>query len=48
MLPRHLRNFSIMIDGFGFAGRADEVQLPELSITTDSHRAGGLTARHRS
>ena len=44
MLPRHLRNFNIMIDGLGFAGRADEVQLPELSITTDSHRAGGMDA----
>lgn len=42
MLPRHLRNFNVMIDGFGFAGRADEVTLPTLSIATEEHRAGGL------
>lgn len=42
MLPRHLRNFNVMIDGFGFAGRADEVTLPTLSIATEEHRAGGM------
>lgn len=44
MLPRHLRNFNVMIDGFGFAGRADEVTLPTLEITTETHRAGGMDA----
>lgn len=44
MLPRHLRNFNVMIDGRGFAGRADEVSLPELAITTEAHRAGGMDA----
>lgn len=44
MLPRHLRNFQVMIDGFGFAGRADEVTLPTLSIATEEHRAGGMDA----
>jgi P2 family phage contractile tail tube protein len=42
MLPRHLRNFNVMIDGRGFAGRADEVTLPTLSIATEEHRAGGM------
>jgi hypothetical protein len=42
MLPRHLRNFNIMIDGLGFAGRADEVTLPTLSLVTEEHRAGGM------
>jgi P2 family phage contractile tail tube protein len=41
-LPRHLRNFNIMIDGVGFAGRADEVILPTLSLATEEHRAGGM------
>lgn len=41
-LPRHLRNFNVMIDGRGFAGRADEVTLPSLAITTQEHRAGGM------
>jgi hypothetical protein len=42
MLPRHLRNFNVMIDGFGYAGRADEVTLPTLALTTEEHRAGGM------
>ena len=42
MLPRHLRNFNVMIDGRGFAGRADEVTLPTLSLVTEEHRAGGM------
>lgn len=44
MLPRHLRNFQVMIDGRGYAGRADEVTLPTLSLTTEEHRAGGMDA----
>lgn len=42
MLPRHLRNFHAMVDGRGYAGRADEVTLPTLAIATEEHRAGGL------
>lgn len=41
-LPRHLRNFNIMIDGRSFAGLADEVTLPSLSISTQDYRAGGM------
>lgn len=44
MLPRHLRNFSVMIDGRGYAGRADEVTLPTLAIAEQDHRAGGMDA----
>lgn len=42
MLPRHLRNFTVMIDGRGYAGRADEVALPVMSLVTEEHRAGGM------
>lgn len=42
MLPRHLRNFNLMIDGRGYAGMADEVTLPTLSIKSEAHRAGGM------
>lgn len=41
-LPRHLRNFNVLIDGYGFAGRADEVTLPNLTVITEDHRAGGM------
>lgn len=44
MLPRHLRNFNVMIDGRGYAGRADEATLPTLALATEEHRAGGMDA----
>ena len=39
-----LKNFSLSLDGYGFAGNLDEVQLPQLSITTEDFRAGGMDA----
>lgn len=44
MLPRTLRNFSLFLDGVGFAGRVTELSLPALSIQTEEYRAGGLDA----
>lgn len=42
MLPRHLRNFAVSVDGRGYAGAVDEITLPTLSIVTEDHRAGGM------
>lgn len=39
-----LKNFSVFIDGRGFAGNAKEIQLPTLAITTEDFRAGGMDA----
>jgi hypothetical protein len=44
MLPRTLRNFSLFLDGVGFAGRVTELTLPTISIATEEYRAGGLDA----
>lgn len=44
MLPRTLRNFSLFLDGVGFAGRVTELTLPTLGIQTEEYRAGGLDA----
>ena len=44
MLPRTLRNFSLFIDGTGYAGRVTELTLPTLTIATEEYRAGGLDA----
>lgn len=44
MLPRTLRNFSLFIDGQGYAGRITELTLPTLGIQTEDYRAGGLDA----
>ena len=42
MLPKILRNFNAFVDGMGFAGRIEEIQLPKLSIKTEEFRAGGM------
>lgn len=40
--PRVLKNFNVFVNGKGFAGRVDECTLPEISIKTEEHRAGGM------
>jgi P2 family phage contractile tail tube protein len=37
-----LKNFNLFIDGRGYAGNADEVQLPTLNIVEEDFRAGGM------
>lgn len=44
MLPRTLRNFSLFVDGTGYAGKVTEMTLPTLGISTEEYRAGGLDA----
>lgn len=44
MLPRTLRNFSLFIDGQGYAGRIRELTLPSLEIQLEEYRGGGLDA----
>ena len=41
-LPRVLKNMNLFIDGYGYAGRVDEITLPVLTIKTEDHRAGGM------
>ena len=43
-LPRVLKNMSLFVDGRGYAGRVDEIQLPKLTLKTEEHRAGGMDA----
>jgi len=44
MLPRILKNFSLFVDGRGYAGKVDELTLPKLSRKMEEHRAGGMNA----
>lgn len=44
MLPKILKNFNAFVDGKGFAGRIEEIQLPKLSLKTEEFRAGGMDA----
>ncbi|MCA3199957.1 phage major tail tube protein [Cupriavidus sp.] len=41
-LPKVLKNMNLFVDGRGYAGRIDEIQLPKLTLKTEEHRAGGM------
>ena len=43
-LPRLLKNFMLFVDGGPQVGVVDELELPELAIKTEEHRAGGMDA----
>lgn len=42
MLPKTLKIFTAYVDGVGYAGRVDEIQLPKITVKTEEHRAGGM------
>jgi len=42
-LPKTIKNFNIFIDGFGYTGRVEEVQLPKLARKMEEYRAGGMS-----
>lgn len=37
-----LKNFQLFVDGRGFAGEVEEVNLPKLTVQTEDWRAGGM------
>jgi P2 family phage contractile tail tube protein len=39
-----LKNFNLYVDGRGFAGVVDELQLPTLGLVVEDFRAGGMDA----
>ena len=39
-----LKNFNLYIDGRGYAGNVDEVQLPALNVVAEDYRSGGMDA----
>ncbi len=39
-----LKHFQLYVDGRGYAGEVDELQLPTLAIVGEEHRAGGMDA----
>jgi len=44
MLPRVLRNFTVVIDGYPMAGIAEELVLPSLERKMEDYRAAGMLA----
>ena len=44
MITDVLRNVSLFVDGRGYAGKIEMVQLPKLAVKTEEFRAGGMDA----
>ena len=44
MITDILRNVNLFVDGRGYAGAVQMVQLPKLAVATEEHRAGGMDA----
>ena len=42
MIPQVLKNFNCFVDGKGYAGRAENVSLPKVTVKTEEFRAGGM------
>ena len=42
--PEFLKGVNVSIDGKGYLGRAEEVELPKLTIKTEEYRGGGMDA----
>lgn len=43
-MPEILQNFSLFVDGKGYAGKVAEIVLPKLTLKTEEYSAGGLDA----
>lgn len=43
-IPSVLKAYSLFVDGRGYAGKAD-LELPELSVTTEEYAAGGMSGK---
>ncbi len=41
-LPKILKNYVAYIDGFGYAGKAPELKLPQIKLKTTDYEAGGM------
>ncbi len=39
-----LKDFNLFVDGIGYLGKAEEVNLPKLTLKTEEIRAGGMDA----
>jgi P2 family phage contractile tail tube protein len=42
--PKVLQGFNLFVDGRGFAGKVEELELPKLTLKTEEFRAGGMDA----
>ncbi|CCO22228.1 phage major tail tube protein [Maridesulfovibrio hydrothermalis] len=43
-LPKKLKKFTAFVDGIGYLGKVQELELPKLSVKTEEYRSGGMDA----
>ena len=43
-VPRVLKGFNLFVDGRGYAGKVEEIELPKLAVKAEEFRAGGMDA----
>lgn len=41
-MPRVIKNFNLLVSGYGMAGLCDEVRLPDIRLHLDEHRGAGM------
>lgn len=41
-MPRYLKGMNLFVNGKGYAGRVEEIQLPKLTVKTEEFRGGGM------
>jgi len=44
MIKDVLKNLTLFVDGRGYAGKVEEIELPKLTMKTEEFRAGGMDA----
>jgi len=44
MIEDVLKNLTLFVDGHGYAGKVEEIELPKLTMKTEEFRAGGMDA----
>ena len=42
MIPNVLKNFNLFVDGRGYAGIVEELNLPKINLKLEEHRVGGM------
>lgn len=43
-VPQYIRNVNVYVDGRGYAGQFNEIQLPTVTLNTEEYRGGGMDA----
>ncbi|MCG8633090.1 MAG: phage major tail tube protein [Desulfobacterales bacterium] len=42
MLPKKIKNWTAFVDGYGYAGKVEDINPPKLALKMEEYRAGGM------